>query len=75
MGLELWSMNYRTFYIYYLLRTTLIPWYRASYVKMIVAHLVKKLPAFTKPEDSSTFQPLTQPEPTQSSSHSHTLFF
>lgn len=45
--------------IYYLLRTTLIPWYTASYGKLIVAHLVKKLPAFTKPEDSSTFQLLT----------------
>jgi hypothetical protein len=49
-------MNYRTLYIYCLLITAPIPWYRASYGKQIVAHLGKKLPAFTKPEDSSTFQ-------------------
>ena len=52
MGLELWPVNYRTLYIYYLLKTTLIPWYRVFYGKLIVVHLVKKLPAFTKPEDS-----------------------
>jgi len=72
MGFELWSTNYMNLYIYYLLTTAPIPWYRASYGKLIVAHLVKKLPAFTKPEDSSTFQLLTL---SGANSHSYILFF
>ena len=75
MGFEFWSMNYRTLYIYSLLIMAPIPWYRASYGKLIVAHLGKKLPAFTKPEDSSTFQLLTLSEATSIQfTFSHLIF-